>query len=177
VITHKVFNYWTALNDVFLTNLPGTVFTASYIGSARTTKKTQSLIVVDACLPLCCLATDFLYVRAFAQRGRHRKQFPFSCYLYSCLQICCLETRWSNPLQYINIIDNRPYALMNESFASTEVMEETCIFGSKMYKTAWIIKLKSSVQVLRNYHISCCYWSLIWACQTRSSLEVPPLHG
>jgi hypothetical protein len=33
------------------------------------------------------------------------------------------------------MFDNRPYALMNESFASTEVMEETFVF-SKMYKTA-----------------------------------------
>jgi hypothetical protein len=32
--------------------------------------------------------------------GPHRKQIPFYCFLYSCLQSCCLATRWSNPLQY-----------------------------------------------------------------------------
>jgi hypothetical protein len=32
---------------------------------------------VDACLKLRCLATDFLYLRAFARRGKHRKHsFP-----------------------------------------------------------------------------------------------------
>jgi hypothetical protein len=53
-----------------------TVFIDSYIGLERTTQKTQPL-VVDACLPLSCLATDFLYLRAFARRGPHRKHsFP-----------------------------------------------------------------------------------------------------
>jgi hypothetical protein len=28
------------------------------------------------------------------------ENFPFYCCLCSCLQSCCLTTRWSNPLQY-----------------------------------------------------------------------------
>jgi hypothetical protein len=45
------------------------------------TEKNPSPIVVDACLQLRCLATDFLYLRAFAWSGPHRKQFPFYCCL------------------------------------------------------------------------------------------------
>jgi hypothetical protein len=41
-----------------------------------------------------------LQLRAFSRYGLHRKQFPFDCCLYSCLQNFCLATRWSNPLQY-----------------------------------------------------------------------------
>jgi hypothetical protein len=48
------------------------------IGSARTTKKTPSSFVKDACLQLCCLATDVLLFRGFAWRGPHRKHsFPY----------------------------------------------------------------------------------------------------
>jgi hypothetical protein len=38
---------------------------------ARTPRKTPP-IVVDACLQLSCLATDFLELRVFARRGPHR---------------------------------------------------------------------------------------------------------
>jgi hypothetical protein len=38
-----------------------------------TPRKTSYHIVVDICLQLRCLATDFLYHGAFYQRGSHRK--------------------------------------------------------------------------------------------------------
>jgi hypothetical protein len=41
---------------------------------ARTPRKTRSPIVVDACLSLRCLATDFLYLYDFGRRGLNRKQ-------------------------------------------------------------------------------------------------------
>jgi hypothetical protein len=56
---------------------------------SRTPPKTPSPIVVDPCLPLRCLATDFLYLCPVARRGPHREHsFPSiveACpFLHSC---------------------------------------------------------------------------------------------
>jgi hypothetical protein len=52
---------------------------------ARTPRKTPSPIVVGACLPLRCLATDFLYLRTFARRGPQRKHsFPS---IVACIRV------------------------------------------------------------------------------------------
>jgi hypothetical protein len=49
-----------------------------YTGSARTTQKTPSSFVKNACLQFRCLATDVLLFSAFAWRGPHRKRsFPY----------------------------------------------------------------------------------------------------
>jgi hypothetical protein len=54
---------------------------APFNSSERTPWKTPSPIVVDACLPLCCL--KILYLCTFAWQKPHRKHFPFYCWALS----------------------------------------------------------------------------------------------
>jgi hypothetical protein len=91
--------------------------------STPTSRKRPSPIDVDACLPLHCLATDFLYLCALARLGPHRKQFSFHFwglfFLHSsslttsydvhpivtysvagCLSSRFLAILWKYPLQY-----------------------------------------------------------------------------
>jgi hypothetical protein len=80
---HKVFNYWTALNDIFLTKIPSNSFTASYTGSARTTQKTQ---------PLYC--SRGVFTSSLYSNGRGADSIENAVILL--LRTCVLRTLSSN---------------------------------------------------------------------------------